>query len=67
MTVPRPTIEVKKWTVALFLQIPIPSLKQLERSSHSVAHEITTPIDIPLPCASLGFWDGPHSVWGVYL
>ena len=30
MIVPRPTIKAKKWAVAQFLQIPIPSPKQLD-------------------------------------
>ena len=42
-TVPRSTIKVKKWAVAQFIEIPTPSPKRLEFSSHSLAHEITHP------------------------
>ena len=41
MTVPRPTVKVKKWEVAQFLEISTPSPKELEYSSHSLACEIT--------------------------
>ena len=43
MTVPRPSIKVKKQAVAQFLEIPTPSPKQLEYSSHSLTYEITHP------------------------
>ena len=33
--------KAKKWAVAQFLEIPTPSPKQLEKSSHSLAYEIT--------------------------
>ena len=43
MTVPKPNIKVKKWAVAQFLEIPTPSPKELEYSSHSLVYEITHP------------------------
>ena len=46
MTVLRQTIKVKKWAVAQFLEIPTPSPKWLEFSSHSLAHEIIHPYKI---------------------
>ena len=37
------TINVKKWAVAQFLEVPILSPEELEYSSHSLANEITHP------------------------
>ena len=37
------TINVKKWAVAQFLEVPILSPEELEYSSHSLAYEITHP------------------------
>ena len=39
--VSRLTTKVKKWAVAQFLKIPIPSPKQLGYPSHSLAYEMT--------------------------
>ena len=65
LTVLRPTIKGQK--VAQILEIPTPSLKWLEQSSHSLAYEITQLVKSNHPIVQ-----GPspfemdHTLWSVF-
>ena len=64
--------------VAQLLEVPVPSWKLFEKSSHSLSYKITQTININFPIfqatslskmtlspwVALAFWDRPHSAYG---